>query len=183
MATTAPLTVERYLAEFADDPRWTELVGGEVVVVEPRATHAEVQAEIIAALHAWKHAHPGQIRVYGPTAVQLSDHDLFGPDVVVARADVKLTDRDRLAELPLLCVEIRSPSTWRFDIGRKLATYERAGVPEVWLVDTESRSVLVYRRSTAEASKFDVALELAAGEALSSPRLAGFSVPVERLFS
>ena len=48
--------------------------------------------------------------------------------------DYLATDRERprftelihLVGPPDLAVEIRSPSTWRFDVGMKLETYERA---------------------------------------------------------
>ena len=51
--------------------------------------------------------------------------------------------------MPDLAVEVRSPSTWRYDVGAKKDGYERHGLPELWLVDTEARSVLVYRRARA----------------------------------
>jgi Uma2 family endonuclease len=83
--------------------------------------------------------------------VELTEHDHYGLDVVVARADAPLDDRGYLAEPPLLCVEIRSPSTWRYDIGRKKSVYEAEGVAEVWLVDDVAEVVLVFRRSTPTA--------------------------------
>ena len=49
---------------------------------------------------------------------------------------------------PDLAVEVRSPSTWRFDIGRKKENYERYGVGELWLVDTAADVVFAFRRST-----------------------------------
>jgi Uma2 family endonuclease len=80
-------------------------------------------------------------------------------------------------------VEVRSPSTWRYDVGTKKATYERHGLPELWLVDTKSESVLVYRCSAPAVPEFDVALELAAGEVLMSPLLPGFALPVAEVFA
>lgn len=81
-------------------------------------------------------------------------------------------------------VEVRSPTTWRYDVGAKRDVYERVGAAELWLVDTEAASVLVYRRSSAEVGAgFGVALELAADEALTSPLLPGFSVTVAELFA
>lgn len=74
-------------------------------------------------------------------------------------------------------------STWRYDIGVKKDHYERAGLSELWLVDTESELLLVYRRSTPSAPEFDVALELGAGEELTSPPLPGFTLAVEELFA
>jgi len=50
-------------------------------------------------------------------------------------------------------------------------------VRELWLADTASRTMLVYRRSGAR-SGFDDALELAAGQRLESPLLPGLSLPM-----
>ena len=88
----------------------------------------------------------------------------------------------RLPRVPDLCVEVRSPSTWRYDVGRKRAVYEQAGLPELWLVDTSAETVLVFRRSTPSAPIFDVALELTSAETLSSPQLEGFTARVGDLF-
>jgi Uma2 family endonuclease len=68
------------------------------------------------------------------------------------------------------------------DIGAKRATYEAAGVAELWLVDTAAETVIVYRRSRPAAA-FDIALELAGDEQLTSPLLPGFGVVVAELFA
>lgn len=85
--------------------------------------------------------------------------------------------------LPDLAVEIRSPSTWRYDVGAKKAAYERHGLPELWLVDTVARTVLVFRRSNPRVAGFDVALELEDGETVVSPQLPSFGVEVGEVFA
>lgn len=72
--------------------------------------------------------------------------------------------------------------TQLIDGGRKKLTYERTGLDELWLVDTESNTVLVFRRSTPAATEFDVALEVGAGEQLATPRLRGLALDVASLF-
>jgi Uma2 family endonuclease len=84
--------------------------------------------------------------------------------------------------MPALAVEVRSPSTWRYDIGAMKAAYERHGLPELWLVDTPAETVLVYRRSKSDSARFDVALELDAGAQLMSPLLPAFSLSVTDAF-
>jgi Uma2 family endonuclease len=39
-----------------------------------------------------------------------------------------------------MVVEVRSPTTWRYDIGRKRELDERHGVRELWLADTAGRT-------------------------------------------
>ena len=79
-------------------------------------------------------------------------------------------------------MEIRSPSTWRYDVGRKKSVYEAQGVAEVWLVDDAAEVILVFRRSTPAQPTYDVALELATSDALASPLLPGFALALARLF-
>ncbi|MCA1846431.1 MAG: Uma2 family endonuclease [Actinobacteria bacterium] len=79
----------------------------------------------------------------------------------------------------LRAVEVRSPSTWRYDVGTKKRVYEATGLPELWLVDTDADTVLVYRQSSPDASTFDVDLEFGAGEQRSTPLLPGLEIGSE----
>ena len=99
------------------------------------------------------------------------------------------TGEDMGAEMPAkirvkppdLAVEIRSASNWRYDLGAKKAGYERLGLPELWLVDTSRRTVLVYRRSGPDGAVYDPAEELGGSDELTSPQPAGFAVRVDLL--
>jgi Uma2 family endonuclease len=82
---------------------------------------------------------------------------------------------------PDLVVEVRSVGTWRYDIGPERAVYERAGVAELWLVDTPASTVLAYRRSRT-AAEFDLDLEIGPGEVLATPLLDGFHLALDDLF-
>ncbi len=84
--------------------------------------------------------------------------------------------------LPDLAIEIRSPSTWRYDIGAKKSAYEREGLPELWLVDGDAGVLLVFRRSAPSVPSFDVALEFDRAATLTSPLLPGFALDAGALF-
>ncbi|MGH9223465.1 MAG: Uma2 family endonuclease, partial [Acidimicrobiales bacterium] len=121
--------------------------------------------------------------------LRLGPADVYAPDLWWVREERRPGPGDlRLDGLPDIVAEVRSPSTWRYDIGRKdigrkLARYESGGVHEVWLVDTESRSVLVYRRTSPDQPQFDEAVEVEHGDALTSPLLPAFALPLADLFS
>lgn len=182
MATRTRMTVDEYLRIAEEDPRWTELVDGGYVVNHPRHWHARAQTVLAGELYAWEKEAPGRPQVCGPTEVWLTDHDLYAPDAVITTAAPPLTERGMLARLPSICVEIRSPSTWHRDIGRKKSVYEQTGVPELWLIDDVAREILVFRRSSPDSPAFDVSLELTADENLTSPLLPGFGLPLAELF-
>lgn len=178
MAVATRMTADEFLAR--DWPRGTQLIRGEVVVNQPSLRHQLVVGAIYTRLRAWTADAPGRGLAMLPVAVRLGE-EVYAPDVWWVREGRRPDpDAPRLEEAPDLVVEVRSPSTWRFDIGAKRETHEARGVAELWLVDTAADSVIIYRRSEPGAG-FDTALELGGDEVLSSPLLPGFAAPVSRL--
>jgi Uma2 family endonuclease len=183
MATAQRMTADRYLAQPYDDVR-TALVEGEVVVHEPTWLHQRVLRELFRALDSWSCAAAGRGDVSWPVDVKLDEHNVYGPDLIwYAEGRAPARHDDRPYPLPDIAVEVRSPSTWRYDIGAKKAAYERAGLPELWLVDTAADEVLVFRRSSARVAAFDVSLELGVSDDLNSPLLRGFALSLRTLFA
>ncbi|CAN5261930.1 Uma2 family endonuclease [soil metagenome] len=181
MPVATRMTVKEFLAR--DWPRGTQLVRGEVVVNQPGLVHQRALLRILEALRGWVMAGAGRGEAGMPIDVRIGD-ELYAPDVWwMNEGHRPPPGADRLDGVPDLVVEVRSPSTWRFDVGPKRATYEQAGVSELWLVDTAAPSVLVYRRSEASHPGFDVALEVAAPDLLTSPLLSGFTLPVDTIFT
>ncbi|MCC6417898.1 MAG: Uma2 family endonuclease [Gemmataceae bacterium] len=79
--------------------------------------------------------------------------------------------------VPILAVEILSPSDTENEINEKVAAYLSAGVPLVWVVDPHDRTVLVYRPGE-EPELFNAKQDLSA-----DPHLSGFRVPVAQIFT
>ena len=114
-----------------------------------------------------------------PLDVRLDDATVLAPDVLWFAEEIDLAAA-RAPGMPDLAVEVRSPATWVYDIGPKRDLYERHGLRELWLADTASRTLLVYRRGQ-ERGGFSVQLEMTADERLRSPLLPGFSVAIGEL--
>jgi len=187
---TAVPVAERMTAEsFLELPvpqrgRPWNLVDGEVVVNDPTALHGEVVEELQFGLATWARAEPGRGKVAVPRDIQLDERNVFAPDLLwYCEGRVPSRHAPPPYPMPDIAAEVRSPSTWRYDIGQKKSGYERYGLPELWLLDTAAEVVLVFRRSAPGAPSFDVALELGAGETLTSPLLAGFALPLTPLFA
>jgi len=183
-ALATRMTAEQYLAVDYGDDRWRELIDGVVVVNEPLPIHALFQLRLLHAIHCWVEAAPGRGLVLPPADIVMTEHDVYAPDLLwLSERKVPDSLDRRLDAVPDLAVEIRSPSTWRYDVGRKKSVYEERGLGELWLVDGTSRTVLVFRRGAPTSPGFDVALELSKGEVLTSPQLPGFALPVAALFA
>ena len=183
MATAERMTAERYYEITVEGDR-KQLVDGRIVVNEPKTIHALLQTRLASALYAWTQAGDARGLAITPTDVRMDDYNVYGPDVLWFRRErIPANLRGCPEHVPDLCVEIRSPSTWRYDIGAKKRVYEAGGLAELWLVDDVAETVLVYRRSEPGVPEFDVAVELARGDALESPMLPGFAVSLEELFA
>jgi len=177
------MTADEYLA-IPYDGRRTELVAGEVIVHLPRSLHQIVLLDVQRALDSWALASPQRGAIMLPLDVKLDERNVFGPDLLWYAGHRAPGRHDpRPYPLPNLAVEVRSPSTWRYDIGAKKAAYERAGLLELWLVDTVASEIIVFRRSTLRSSSFDVSLELTVDDELTSPQLPGFALAISALFA
>jgi Uma2 family endonuclease len=66
------------------------------------------------------------------------------PDVLIVCDLQKLDDRG-MRGAPDWIAEVLSPSSASYDRTTKLRAYERAGVPEVWLIDPTVHTVTIYR--------------------------------------
>jgi len=181
-ASATKLTAEQYF-EFSVEGDRTQLVDGALVMNDPKPIHAVLQADLAFELGSWTRDAAGRGLALMPTDVVIDEHNVFGPDVLWIAERHRPTDLSkRLGRVPDLCVEIRSSSTWRYDIGAKKSAYERGGLPELWLVDHVAETVLVFRRETSRSPRFDVALELMRADTLTSPQLPGFELALESLF-
>lgn len=128
------------LDALPDDGLRYELVDGVLLVSpSPRVPHQVAQAELLVLLHA---AAPPHLRVLAaPLDVTFSRTRLLQPDLVVF-------DREQLRGpkadgLPLLAVEVLSPSTRATDLTLKRHVLEQAGVASYWLLDPEVPSLTV----------------------------------------
>ena len=80
------------------------------------------------------------------------------PDVFIVCDSQKLDERG-VRGAPDWLAEVLSPSTAAYDRTTKLSAYERAGVPEVWLVDPTTRTVTIYQMAAGRYAQ-PIVLEL-----------------------
>lgn len=186
---TAVPVVERMTAEeFLELPKpkfwppWS-LIDGEVVMTDATEVHNAVSLNLVYALESWVRAAPGRGRAAVPLAIGIDEHNVYKPDVLWYSDETSRgLEGPPPYPVPDLAVEVRSPSTWRYDIGAKKSGYERGGLAELWLVDTTADQVLVFRRSGPKAHSFDVSLELNRDQQITSPLLPGFALPLAEVF-
>jgi Uma2 family endonuclease len=121
------------LLELPEDNRKHELLDGQIVISpSSRPIHQRVVSRLVVALAA---VLPPELEVLtAPVDVHIPHGlpTLLLPDVIVVPT---ITVDTELVSRPVLAVEVLSPSTRRFDLGRKRAAYARYGIGVYLVVD------------------------------------------------
>jgi Uma2 family endonuclease len=140
---TARLTYADYLLLPEGDGKHYEIIDGELFVNPSPATYHQTLSRRIQFQLYVQVEEAGRGQVFdAPTCLHLSEVDIMEPDLIVVLEGAQATiERLKIVGVPALVVEILSPSTRRKDRVAKRARYERAGVPEYWIVDPDAHVV------------------------------------------
>jgi Uma2 family endonuclease len=169
---------------FPDDGKRHEIVDGEhYVTPSPDTKHQIVVFNLSTAFGMYLRVHAIGAAFVAPFDVVFSDLDVVEPDLLYIsrdRADI-VTDQ-HVRGAPDLVVEVLSSGPRKTDDLTKRKLYERFGVREYWIVDPELETTRIYRRA---GDRFVRTAELSVeqGDALTTPLLPGFSVPLADVFA
>lgn len=180
---------------YADYLTWSatsgdELIDGIAYVREPPAPsrlHQEVVVELCHQIAKSLEGKAGRAYV-APFDVRLpkdgADDDdqidtVVQPDVLIVCDLQKLDDRG-MRGAPDWIAEVLSRSTASYDRTIKLRAYERAGVPEVWLIDPVDRNVAIFRLAAGYYTR-PMVLELSGQTAIAA--VPGVSIDWDRLLA
>jgi len=173
--STETFTQEEFEAWLADLPSWDEnhyeLLNGSVVMTPPAGwPHGNTEARIVRALgNCAAQYQLGE--VFGSsTGYRLPSGDTLEPDMsFISFARLQAgppPQRGKFLEIvPNLVVEILSTTTAVRDRTEKKTIYERNGVEEYWLVDTDRRLIIVFHLS---AGQYSLPLTFSSGNTLTS---------------
>jgi Uma2 family endonuclease len=160
------LTYRDY-AGLPDDGHRHELHDGALSVTpSPGTRHQRTSARLSDVLREHVVARRLGEVLYAPLDVILSDTTVLQPDLVyVDHSRHGLVAERGVEGPPTLVVEILSPSTRTIDRVTKPALYARFGVPWLWLVDPEARTLEVFQLAAGAYSR----VMLASGPAAVNP--------------
>lgn len=139
---TSKRTYKDYV-RYPDDGRRHEIIDGDHYVnPAPTTDHQRFSRRIQFQLFD-QIEETGRGEVFdAPCDVELSDHDIVQPDLIVVTKERRLIITPaKIKGTPNLLVEVLSPSTSRHDCVLKKELFERVGVPEYWIVDPGEHSI------------------------------------------
>ena len=181
MTVATPILTTEQLLAMPDDgvERW--LINGELregAMTRRNKDHSAIEPRFAHYLIIWSDAQPeprGKV-FSGEVGVRLGDDpdSTVGIDVAYFSADVLAASsaEDRFIDgVPVLVVEVLSPSDRVEEISEKIQAYLKAGVKRVWIAHPQFKTVTVHRPD-AEPELFNVNQTLEGGDALPGLRIA-----------
>jgi Uma2 family endonuclease len=112
------------------------------------------------------------VRLSGDTALQ--------PDLIfISNARAGIIQENWIAGAPDLIVEVLSRSTAAHHRATKLPIYADAGVPEVWLIDSQAKTVEILKH---QGKKYFVEATHAGDQVLTSSLFPDWQLPLSDLF-
>ena len=167
--------------QLPDDGKRYELIHGEVrVAPAPNTKHQFCVLHLGSSLERFLTHNRLGIVFIAPLDVRLSSDTAVQPDLVyISNAHAAIIVENYIDGAPDLVIEILSPSTAVYDRATKLALYAEAGVPWVWLLEPQAKTVEILK---LERSKYLVDSILASQQVLTSGVFPGWQLPLDELF-
>ncbi len=158
-----------------------QLIGGDLIMVPaPAPYHQRISRKIEFMLlqHVEKND-LGEV-LDSPIDVYFGEEDTFQPDVIfISKERSNIIGETKIEGAPDIIIEILSPSTAYYDLGKKYKVYEKAGVKEYWLFHPDRKAIEVYIN---KGDKFQLIQIVEETGIVKSELLKDFEVELEKLF-
>ena len=174
------LSFEEFRRLPSDGKRYELIRGGVHVTPAPSTRHQFVLHNLVLSLGSFVlKKNLGEV-CEAPLDVRLSEDTALRPDLIfVSNARAAVIQESFIDGPPDLVVEILSPSTAAHDRATKLSIYAAAEVPEVWLIDSQAKTVEVLK---LQGKKYFVEATHAGDQVLASNLFPGWQLPLKDLF-
>ena len=174
------LTYEQF-RQLLDDGKRYELIRGYVhFLPTPSTQHQTVLMNLSLSLASYLSGNRLGEFLFAPLDVLFGDDTALLPDLFyISNARVAIIRENWIAGAPDLVVEVLLPSTAAHDRATKLPIYAEAGVPDVWLIDPQAKTVEVLK---LQGKKYFVEATHAGDQALTSNLFPGWQLPLADLF-
>lgn len=179
-------TYEEYLNIKKDSDEILEYIN-EIIYVSPTPSikHQRISMKFsIELIRYIKNNKKGYEVFAAPTNIELNKKNILGKNIIIPDISVICKNNGSFSNtkfigIPILIVEILSPSNQSHDLITKLNLYMKYGIKEYWIINTMKNFVIIYTLN--EENMYDLWEGRGTG-IISSKVLEGFSVHLNYIF-
>ena len=157
-----------------------ELSEGRLIITpSPTDRHQSISGNLFSLIRNYVRLNDlGEVR-YSPLDVWLYEGTIRQPDIIFMSNEHRDRITDRYWIVPDLVVEIISEGTERQDRVYKFREYQKAGIPEYWIVEPFQNTIEIF---TLEDGIYVQLGKWSTGETVYSKVLDGFQIVVDNVF-
>ena len=155
----------------------TELLDGEVVFMNAQyRPHARIKSRLYLLMSRGLTDIDSALEALVEGSVAMPPHNVTEPDIAVTAEP----EGDGLIPLASLAMVVEvADSTLDNDLGRKLAIYAAASVPEYWVVDVQGE--VIHQMWKPEGEAYAETRQIAFGQPIDAVTISGLTVATDRL--
>jgi prevent-host-death family protein len=162
------MSYEEFIALTESSELRYELIDGELyLLASPNFKHQLAVARIAKFFFNW-FEEKKCIPLTSPFDVTLfkskENINVVQPDILVICDIDKVDEKGKYKGVPMLVVEVLSPSTRNKDMIRKLELYRMTGVSEYWMVDVEKKAIHVYQFEQQNIADYQIFINVDTAE-------------------
>jgi len=175
------VTYEIY-ADMPNDGKRYEVIDGVLELMSPSPTAGHQSIALELCIEVSQTCKSDYLIYVAPLDVILSDTNVVQPDaLMIHRSRQHIVTSRGIEGPPDLVAEVLSPGSRKRDRLKKMAVYEKHGVPEYWIVDPEARTLEQYRLNDLE--RYEPTGLFEGDDLVASDKLPCVSFAVSRLFA
>ncbi len=145
MASSMKRWTLRDLHSLPDDGNKYEVIHGDLFVTPaPSVDHEAIISRLASILQPYVQVNGLGMIFYGHAVIRHRKSEVE-PDLMVRAGPQKRRMKWEDLPLPILVVEVISPTTRRREHEQKRKFYRELGIPEYWIVDPENDSIRVVK--------------------------------------
>jgi len=174
-----PVTYDQYAA-MPDDGKRYEIFEGDMVMMSPGSStsHQSVSGELAFILK--QNCKTDYVIFDAPLDVILSQTTVLQPDILmIHRSRLHIITKRAIEGPPDLVAEIVSPGSRKRDKVDKMSLYAKYGVPEYWIIDTDSKHLEQYR---LQGDRYELYNLFEGDELVTSDKLPCVSFTISEIF-
>jgi len=183
MAIAIPKKKKYTYEDYAKLPEGApyQLIGGELIMtLAPTPYHQRISRKIDFLLIEYVEKNELGEVFDAPIDVYFEETETYQPDIIfISKERLNIISETKIKGAPDLIIEILSPATAYYDLGRKYEVYEKNGVKEYWIVHPERKSIEIYQNQEGQFKLIQIAKEK---DTVNSSLFKDFELNLEKIF-